>query len=462
MKKITLLAFALFFFSLCKAQPIPTGDWTGFLKLNQLTLKVIFHVKEENGQWSATMDSPDQSAYGLKIENTIWSEPILTLHIPDIKMAYYGRFGGDSLKGDYTQAGLSVPLTLYRNYIEQAPDLAIQTPVGPFNYEIRQVSFQNKKAGIKLAGTLTLPRGKGPFPAVLLVTGSGPQNRDESIGKHKPFHVLANEFTNAGYAVLRYDDRGVGESEGKFRGANSADFLEDAMAGLDFLRSIPEVNPAKTGLLGHSEGGMLAWMASAEAHKPAFVISLAGPGIAHDRLMLLQTRAVAITSGMDEDKVLQAEQLNSSLYAIAKSEKDSLKARNAMREKLENYYFTETGRQPDQKTKEALDQQLNTLLDPWFRYFIAFDPVPYLRKIDIPVYAANGSLDVQVTANENLRSILDEIPYQKSPKTAVQNYQGLNHLFQSAQSGSPEEYLTLRETFSPQVMADIIAWMNSL
>lgn len=279
---------------------------------------------------------------------------------------------------------------------------------------------------------------------------------------HKPFHVLAHEFTRNGFAVLRYDDRGFGQSGGKFSGATSADFAEDAAAALAYMRSQPFVKPGKAGIIGHSEGGMIAWMLATGPNKPDFAVSLAGPCIAISELLLLQSQALAAAMGMADSTIAKNLAVNGRLYNILITENDSTKARKLLAQELTNFHKQQKPGKMSKADQAAIKQQLNTLLDPWFRYFIRFDPVPLFKQIDIPVYAANGSKDLQVTANENMRSLMDNLDYLKTPQSRVQQYMGLNHLFQSAETGLPQEYGELRETFSPQVMADIIDWINGL
>lgn len=466
MKKRLLLLLFCGIFSQLKAQMNPEGNWSGLMRVEAITLKIVFHVKAEAAGYSTTMDSPGQSAYDIKVYNTLWKAPTLTLQLPNMGAVFYGDMQGDSIIGSWTQAGHTFDLVLQREKegaeLDTYKGAKIQTPQGPFSYDIEEVFFTNEAAGIRLAGTVTKPKGDGPFPAVVLVSGSGPQDRDETIMGHKPFHVLAHEFTRSGIAVLRYDDRGVGKSTGKFSGASSADFAGDAAAALAFVRSKNFVQVGKAGILGHSEGGMIAWILATGPNKPDFAISLAGPCIAIDELLLLQSQAISATMGTPDSTIAKSLALNAKLYAIVKTEKDSAKARKLLEKELFSFHKQQKTGKMSKADKAALKQQLNTLLDPWFRYFIRFDPVPIIKQLDIPVFAANGSKDLQVTANENMRSMMDNLDYMKSPKSRIQQYIGLNHLFQSAETGLPQEYVELRETFSPQVMADLVEWINGL
>jgi len=466
MKKLLLFLYLLGFAGPLFAQNSPVGDWSGLLRVEAITIKIVFHVKAEGTAFATTMDSPDQAAYDIKVYNTLWKAPTLTLQLPAMESVFYGEMAGDSITGTWSQAGHSFDLILHREKAGETTDTyrgaKIQTPQGPFDYDIEEVSFNNKAAGIQLAATLTKPKGAGPFPVVVLVSGSGPQDRDETVVGHKPFHVLAHEFTKSGLAVLRYDDRGVGESGGVFKGATTADFASDAAAALRYVRSLAFVQANKAGLIGHSEGGMIALLLANADNKPDFIVTLAGPGIAIDNLLLLQSQAISLTSGIADSTIARTLALNAKLYAILKSVTDSSQARKMLEKEFVAFQKQQKPGKLSKSDKTMLNKQLNSLLDPWFRYFIRFDPVPLIQQLDIPLYATNGSKDVQVTANENLRSFMDNLDYFKSPQSRIQQYIGLNHLFQSAESGSPQEYGSLRETFSPQVMADIIDWIYGL
>jgi uncharacterized protein len=457
-KLLLLLTVSLTFLGRAVAQP--EGDWLGYLRINAITLKIVFHIKTDGSGYKATMDSPDQGAHGLIFKQVIWNAPRLTMQMPEISGVYSGELKGDSLIGEWLQGNVMVPLNLVRDNGEATdPNPRPQLPQAPFNYVIKEVKVKNPIGNFELAGTLTIPKGKGPFPAVILVSGSGPHDRDGSMFGHKPFWVLAHELTRSGIAVLRYDDRGVGASKGKFRGAKTSDFANDARTMLNYVRTVPEVNPQRTGVIGHSEGGLIAWLLAQDSIPPAFVISLAGPGTAIDELMLLQTQMMAQDAGLSDEEVAKSVALNRELYQLVKSHDDSGALRTKVTAKLVDY---KKSNGEDPKSVQALQEigaTTMTLVDPWFREFIRYDPVSLIQKITIPVFAVNGHLDRQVSANENLRSISDNLIVATLVRSRIQQYPGLNHLFQSAQTGNPNEYGKLRETFSPQVMEDIADWI---
>ncbi len=459
MKKLLLLLVGnLALFGSTLAQP--EGDWLGYLRMDAITIKIVFHIKSDGSGYKATMDSPDQGAHGLIFKQVIWNAPRLTLQMPEISGVYSGELKGDSLIGEWLQGSVMVPLNLIRDNGEATdPNPRPQLPQAPFNYVIKEVKVKNPASNIELAGTLTLPKGNGPFPAVVLISGSGPQDRDESLFGHKPFWVLAHELTRSGIAVLRYDDRGVAGSQGTFRGSKTSDFVTDARSMLNYLRSVPEVSASRTGVIGHSEGGLIGWILAQDSLPPAFVISLAGPGIATDSLLLLQSRLLGRDAGGSEDQLNKSEKLNRRLYTLVKTESDSVKLRKLIQEEIKKYKASNGEDPKSTRSLQEMATLTGTLLDPWFREFIQYDPVPMLKKITVPVFAANGQLDRQVTPNENLLSISENLPLETSIKSRIQNYPGLNHLFQTAQTGNPNEYGKLRETFSPQVMEDIADWI---
>lgn len=457
-KLLLLLTVSLTLLGRVVAQP--EGDWLGYLRMDAITIKIVFHIKTDGSGYKATMDSPDQGAHGLIFKQVIWNAPRLTLQMPEISGVYSGELKGDSLIGEWLQGNVMVPLKLVRDNGDATdPNPRPQLPQAPFDYVIKEVKVKNPLGNIELAGTLTLPKGTGPFPAVILVSGSGPQDRDESLFGHKPFWVLAHELTRSGIAVLRYDDRGVASSQGTFRGAKTSDFANDARAMLNYLRTIPEVNPQRVGVIGHSEGGLIAWILAQDSTPPAFLISLAGPGIPTDSLLLLQSRLLGRDAGGSEEQLDKSEKLNRKLYSLVKTESDSVKLRKLIQEEIKKYKASNGEDPKSTRSLQEMATLTGTLLDPWFREFIKYDPVPLIKKVSVPVFAANGQLDRQVTPNENLLSISENLPLEIAVKSRIQNYPGLNHLFQSAQTGNPNEYGKLRETFSPQVMEDIADWI---
>ncbi|WP_270089379.1 alpha/beta hydrolase family protein [Sphingobacterium sp. SYP-B4668] len=419
-----------------------TGTWKGELQTPGQRIPLVFHIHQDNEGYAGTMDSPKQGAIGLPLSEVKLNGDVLKLKMSTAGLEYEGRVASDTIKGEFRQGGgtfnLSLTKTLDSITIIKRP----QEPEGVPNYREVEVSFFNKKADLTLAGTLTMPAtGKG-FPAILLVTGSGPQNRDEELFGHKPFKLIADYLTKNGYAVLRYDDRGVGESTGDFSLGTTADFAADAAAGVAFLTGHPAINPAKIGVIGHSEGGMIAPMLAAEDSKIAFIGLLAGPTIAIDSLMLLQNAAFGKASGMSEDALMKARDLNRKIYAIVKSSRSDGEVKKTLMGILNN------------------SKQVDELTSPWFRSFFRFEPGVYLNRVNCPIFAVYGGKDLQVPAEANLNAIYRISEKKKNRLDFIKVYPDLNHLFQHAQTGLVNEYGFLEETMSEEVLRDLKTWLD--
>ena len=324
-----------------------------------------------------------------------------------------------------------------------------QDPEPPYPYRIEEVRFENPDAGISLSGALTLPREGDPFPAAVLISGSGSQDRNQQIFNHRPFLVIADFLTRRGFAVLRFDDRGVGGSEGDPRVATSEDFAGDAWAAFQFLLRRPDIDHAAIGFIGHSEGGIIAPLVAAEHPEAAFLVLLAGPGIPGDELISSQSRAILRASGIAEQQIAVIDERDRRIRDIAKNEPDDEKAAEAIRAILESLGMEDS----------QIQNTLGNLLSPWYRFFLGYDPSPALRQVACPVLALNGSLDLQVPADENLAAIEKALREGGNPDVTARKLDGLNHLFQHAEMGLPAEYPRIEETFAPEALELIAQWM---
>lgn len=334
---------------------------------------------------------------------------------------------------------------------------AQSTPVAPPAESARAIDvvFRNASAGIDLAGTLVLPAGAGPFPAIVLATGSGQQNRDEELFGHKPFRTIAEYLAGRGIASLRYDDRGVGGSGGDFLTATTFDFVTDARAAVAFLAARPEIDVRRLGLVGHSEGGVIAAIAGAEDPALSFIVMLAGPGLRGDRLLLAQNAALAAASGLGAETIAAANALNARLYAIAvKAEEPA-----AIRAELVAALTETQGNAIPAAVAERLADQL---LSPWIRSFLAIDPAEYLSRVRVPALALNGTKDLQVPADANLAAIGRALDAAGNKAYSLVRLEGLNHLFQRAGTGLPQEYATLAEDFAPEALAALGDWIVAI
>lgn len=431
------------------------GAWMGTIEVAASTkLRVVFHITKSPDGFTATMDSLDQGAKGIPVTSVALHGATLKIEMKQIDGVYEGKVSADkvTIEGTWTQRGMSRPLVLTR-----AKDQASwewkrpQNPVRPLPYREEQVSYENKAEADTLAGTLTIPQGRGPFTAVLLITGSGPQDRDESLLGHKPFLVLSDWLTRKGIEVLRVDDRGVGKSTGVFETATTADFATDVEAGVAFLKTRPEVNPKKIGLIGHSEGAIIAPMVAARNTDVGFIVMMAGSGVPGDQILVEQRKLIAEAEGMTEDEAEKDATEEKEVLALVVKEKDSSELEKDLKERLAR----------DVKEPE-LGAQVKALTSPWFRYFLAYDPATALRKLQCPVLALNGSKDLQVSPKQNLPSIRAALEQGGNKDFEVVELPGLNHLFQTAVTGAPSEYAKIEETISPVAMEKISGWIGGL
>lgn len=472
-KFLSLLSvlFAIVSTSLAQQASVFTGSWEGVLNFGGTNLRIVFHIKDDgNGGLVTTADSPDQSAFGIPCDSTAAGNNEVSIFMNALQAKYTGKLSGDvTLDGIFTQGGSGVALQLKKAGVPDQPAAPIrpQAPVGPFPYKSEDVEYKGGDNSATMAATISIPEGKGPFPAVLLITGSGPQNRDEEVMGHKPFAVLADYLTRRGLVVLRADDRGIGKSKGNYATATSADFANDARAGIDFLLTRPEVDRRKIGMIGHSEGGMIAPMVASSRKDISFLVLLAGPGVKIKELMAEQNAAILRTSGVGKAAA-------DAYLAFYKAVIDAMlqsadtAAANEAGKKVLHHWISNT---PDSlvrqlgmrdndaqlKVVSALAQQVTT---PWFRYFLNFDPQPHLQKLNAKVLALNGDRDIQVISRQNLDGIEASLKKSRSKKYEIKELPGLNHLFQTCTRCTIAEYGELEETFSTTALDYIGRWLD--
>jgi len=439
----------------------PLGDWAGMLNAGPQELKIVFHITEEKGALRASMDSPDQGVFAIPMNQVSYDSMELSLGSTRFPVGYKGRYLPEKqeIRGVFLQSGFELPLTLSLDTV--GPDRP-QTPKAPFPYEIREVSYQNEKEDISLSATLTLPEGEGPFPALILITGSGPQDRDGSMFQHKPFWVIADAMGRKGIAVLRYDERGVGKSEGDFGEATSEDFATDVQAGIDYLLGVEKVDPQQLGLIGHSEGGLIAPMVAAADPRVKFVITLAGPALPSTELLPLQQRTMLKRSGIADSSIQKASNLQQQMFDVVLNNADVDKAREILDANIDTYLepFSTQEKTMLGLNENTLDAQVKGLTSPWMGFFLKVDPRDYLKQLDIPLLAIYAGKDFQVPAEENLEAFKPLV--EKKPQFVSKTYPGLNHLFQEAETGLMTEYGQLTETFSNKVILDMIEWIKGL
>lgn len=437
------------------------GHWEGHIEIpgQPLVIKVDLAVKDAD--WSGTVDIPAQSAEDL---------PLSDIHIEEegaevnVKFSirgvpgnptFDGQLENEVISGRFTQGVATFSFRLSREVV--AGPVRPQEPKPPFPYQIEEVGFQN--GAVSLAGTLTIPPGTGPFPAVLLISGSGLQDRDETVFGHKPFWVLADHLSRAGIAVLRVDDPGIGESTPHPKPPTTADFATDVEAGVAFLRQDNRVGPV--GLIGHSEGGLVASIVASRQNEVDFVVLMAGPGVPGAELLLKQNARIFDAMGIADERKQNLLTLVNQLFTILTSDMTEDEMRQQVDEIVRQQFEINgvpAAQQDETQVQAAVEQALN----PWMRYFLAFDPRPALTAIKVPVLALNGELDVQVDVEQNLTAIAAALEKGGNRNVTVHRLPNHNHLFQHAKTGLVNEYATIEETISPEVLDLIRDWVLSV
>ena len=421
---------AILLFSIALFSHAQTGTWSGKLDVQGTKISLVFHLDEEN----PTMDSPDQGAKGIPIEVTRTATGSITIKVPSIGATYEGLWLIKQIAGTFKQMGASLPLTLTPG--EEKLNRP-QTPVGPFPYATEEVAFANGDAVLK--GTLVLPEGcSRKTPVLIMVTGSGLQNRDEEIYEHKPFAVIADALARAGIATLRYDDRGFGESTGDLVNCTTEDMKNDAIAGIGLLRERFD----RVGIIGHSEGGTIALMLAAEK-KADFIVSLAGMVVSGKETLLWQNRVSLAAAGIPAETI--------DTYCKA----------------LETVFDASTSGMPTPSASQfelpaALSQNLTAVIRqlnmPYLKHFVTLDVRPLLGIISCPVLALNGTKDIQVEAESNLGALRSGLP--DNPCNKFETVEGVNHMFQHCQTGMTTEYRDIEETFAPEVLETLVEWFS--
>ncbi len=463
MKTFSILLISLLGSISLSAQDI-IGQWNGALKVQGTQLRLVFNVTKTDSGFSSTMDSPDQGAKGIPTTATSFENSILKITIASAKIEYEGTLGQDNvIVGTFNQGGQSFPMNLSKEKIEKEKFVRPQEPTKPYSYYSEDITFENKKAGINLAGTLTLPKKEGVFPVVILISGSGPQNRDEELLGHKPFLVLSDYLTKNGFAVFRYDDRGTALSKGDFKTATSADFATDVESAILYLKTRKEINKKKMGLIGHSEGGLIAPMVASKSKDVAFIVLLAGTGIQGDQILLLQQKLIGKATGVSEEDLQKNELTNRKAFDIVNKSNNL----EQLKSDLTNFIKKElkdnpnSGKPTEMSDDDFVDLQVKQIATPWMQYFIKYDPAPVLQKVKCPVFAINGEKDLQVPPKENLEAIKKALTKGGNNKVTTKVFPNLNHLFQECKTGSPDEYASIEQTFSPTALTEVLKWLQT-
>jgi hypothetical protein len=467
-KKICLLVCLAITFLFSYSQTI-IGSWHGILVAGPQKLKIVFHVRRDSLKvYHSVFDSPDQGAFGIPCSETNVKGDSIEVLIQAIRAGYRGKWDGkDNFSGYFFQVGHNFPMDLSRLTDTAVSMARPQTPKPPYPYIIEDLEYDNPVNGIHYSGTITYPKSGAPFPAVLLITGSGQEDRDETIFGHKPFAVIADYLTRRGFAVLRVDDRQIGKSTGDLSKSTTLDFSKDVETSFQQLQNRKDVDQNKIGLIGHSEGGLIAAMVAAENPNVRFIILLAGPGLKGADLLALQTQALDRSMGVPEEMVSAEKELRSRLVkALLSSGNSTIQTENAWksflswRKNTNPELVSAMGMNADSAARDFIQSFLVGLNKPWMLYFLQTDPAAYLVKLRCEILALNGSKDVQVVADPNLTAI--DLALKKSGATvySTQKLIGLNHLFQHCKTCTIQEYGQLEETFSPEALQIMGDWLD--
>lgn len=437
-----------------------TGSWGGSLEVQNRKLRLVFHIEMNDTVLTTKMDSPDQAAFGLPTTRTSFKDHKLEIVATGLGLFYNGALVNDTIRGTLNQGGIPFPLLLMH---EEGPQFhRPQTPVTPLPYISEEVTIiTDKKENRSLAGTLTLPDSAGTFPAVVLIAGSGPNDRDETLFGHKPFLVISDFLTRNGFAVLRYDKRGVGASTGDYSKATIQHFAEDAHAAVDYLKQRREIDPQHIGLLGHSEGGIIAPMVAATDNEIGFIVMMAGPGTRGVEVVLDQNDNSLRQQGIEPETIEKIQKFNRELFESLLEWDGSESDRTALRDRL-SFLWEQLPLLIKLKVEKEpyIRSQYNGMITPGYRSFLALDPVICIGKVTCPVFAINGENDTQVPAEKNLTAIKKALERGGNYQGVTKSYPGLNHLFQESTTGQMNEYATTEQTISPEVLTDIFNWMK--
>ncbi len=442
--------------------------WIGKLEIGVIEPVMQFRiVKTESGETAAYFDSITEGRTNFEATWSIEGDT-LKFDVATIKLTYRGQLNAvrDTAKGTWSQGGRDVPLTLKKqsteydnvNVWKNRP----QRPVAPFPYDAEDVTFENQIDDVTLAGTLTIPNTTGRHPAVVLISGSGPQDRDESLMEHKPFLVLADYLTRRGIAVLRYDDRGTAASTGTFDDATTEDFAHDAVAAVEFLEQHDRINPRYIGLAGHSEGGLVAPMVVGLRDEIAFVVLLAATGVDGATIVQSQTEAMLRAAGTEEAEIKLALAVNQKAVEVAMNARPGDDFAQQLDEAIESVIETipaSERKEASEQIRQAIDSQKQRLQGEWMRFFLRYDPRPALTNIKCPLLALTGSKDLQVLPKLNLPEIKKALAEAGNKDVEFVELDGLNHLFQFCETGEISEYATISETFNPRALEIIGDWI---
>ncbi|WP_319589989.1 alpha/beta fold hydrolase [uncultured Draconibacterium sp.] len=437
-----------------------SGDWSGATKRGDKLITFIFKIEQENSGYSVTMNVPTFRISGIKPAATTFTNGKLIIDGSNVGMSYVGIYNNETqqFEGTYKEGGMELALNLKKGAVEITDKRRPQEPVKPYPYYEEEVVFKNIEAKIELAGTLTLPSENGTFPVVILISGSGPQDRDETFMGHKPFLVLADYLTKEGIGVLRFDDRGQGESTGDFGTATTEDFSKDVLSAIAYLKTRNDVDKKNIGLIGHSEGGIIAPLAANNSKDVAFIVLLASTGISGAELSVMQSKTLRQFPVEDEDAY---EKNTRKAIAIVTSDKSELEIKKELTKHYNDFLrpILMSLNVPEKNINLFIESELKTSLKPWSRYFLQYNPADEIAKLQIPVLSLNGSKDTQVDAEINQDGIREALIKGGNKDYKIIELENLNHFFQECETGKMDEYRKIEQTFSPTALKEISKWI---
>jgi pimeloyl-ACP methyl ester carboxylesterase len=419
-----------------------SGMWLGTVTASGVELRLALHItKSDRGGFGGTMDSLDQNANGIPLANIKVEGDAVRFEAPLVGASFEGKLDAaeKGIAGILHQGPANMALTFKRTNAIPVPARP-QEPKKPYPYDEVEASYENAAQKVRLEGTLTVPREGKPVPAVLLISGSGPQNRDEELMGHKPFKLLADYLTRRGIAVLRVDDRGIGGSSGSLLQSTTLDFATDVLAGIAYLKTRPEVDHSKIGLIGHSEGAVIAQIVASQSKDVRFIVMLAGTAVPGEQVLYAQSEAIMRAQGLNEMMIASNHEMQKRIFEALRAQKDD----RAAVETIKAF---------------AGEVQARRVANPWFREFLELDPAGYLRKVTCPVLALDGEKDTQVLAKQNLPVIARTLEEAGNRDYAIVKLPRLNHLFQTANTGHPSEYAKIEETMAPVALESISHWI---
>jgi pimeloyl-ACP methyl ester carboxylesterase len=437
-----------------------SGDWSGKTKRGEKELTFVFNFKKEKNTYSATMAVPTFRIDGIKPTATTFENGTLIIDGSNVGMNYKGIYNKELqiFEGTYKEGAIVLSLNLKRGAEKTADSRRPQEPIKPYPYYEEEVVFENVGAKVSLSGTLTLPSKNGNFPVAILISGSGAQDRDESFMGHKPFLVLSDHLTRQGIAVLRFDDRGHGKSTGDFGAATTADFAKDVLSAVTYLKTRKDIDLKHIGLIGHSEGGIIAPLVANQTKDVSFIVLLASTGISGTELSVMQSKTLR---GFPVDDEVAYEKNTRKAIAIVTSNKSNQEIKNELTKHYNEFLrpiLTSLGA-PEKNINAFIDGQLKTSLKPWSKYFLQYNPADEFEKLQIPVLSLNGNKDTQVDAKINQTGIKNALIKGENKDYKIVELENLNHFFQECETGKMNEYRKIDQTFSPLALKEISTWV---